>query len=479
MADIFRAIRDRNIARVRELIEAVPAESRKAWLSQKSSGMQNTPLLAAVATGNMEIVRLIVDAGADLTARNASDNTVVHSAAQKGYTEILSLFLSLAEIAALIDEKNSGDHTALHLAAREGHRGAVDLLVEKRARIQLGDVDIARERGHDTIAEFLSQEFARPLRWANAPAPTSAADPDIFLLAGGHGGEEVGAHDIVPSGRTLVVMAKCGSMLVNADIFQKLAGVFTSSNSEEAEIRVKRLLLDVSKKAAGIEDFLDLPRGTLRIYSAGERCPRLAFMPVGIQRIPGIVAYSNSGVYKFPTEREHLFSDGDTMGSVVLSEAEPVDDELLDIMYTGSVYPTPAAAKSLFHAVDSNMSRFESLMVTPVHEIMDNLGAGVYFYAVCRSSMEPLNVEQFVLREYNRDPATFRPFVLDVPGRFAEIVERFNPPLAANTAGRIGAIMERRARSSSERLRRTQRGGLRLRHTRRLKRRGSSYRRSH
>lgn len=461
--DIFRAIRDRNVARVRELIEAVPADSRKEWIAQKSSGMQNTPLLAAVATGNMELIRLFVYAGADITARNASDNTVVHSAAQKGYTELLAFFMTLPETSALINEKNSGDHTALHLAAREGHRPAVDLLIEHGAHIQLETIVIARERGHVAIAEYLSQEFARPLRWASAPAPTSAADPGIFLLAGGHGGEDIGAGDIVPPGRTLVVMAKCGSMLVNAEIFRKLAGVFTSTASES-----KHRFLDVSKKAADIEDFLDLPRGTLRIYTAGNRCPRLSFMPVGIQRIPGIIAYSNSGVYTFPTERAHLFSDGDTMGSVVLSEAEPVDDDLLDIMYNGSVYPTTAAAKTLFHAADSDMNMFESLMVTPVREIMDGLGMGVYFYAVCRSSMVPLNVEQFVLREYNRDPAMFRPFVLDVPGRFPEIVERFNPPLAANTAGRIGAIMERRLRSSSER----------RRQTRRLTRRGSSYRQS-
>lgn len=105
-----------------------------------------------------------------------------------------------------------------------------------------------------------------------------------------------------------------------------------------------------------------------------------------------------------------------TAGSVILSDTEPVDDELLNIMYDGSVYPTTTAAKALLHAVDSNMNQFESLMVTPVSEIMDNLGAGVYFFAVCRSSMVTLNVDQYVLAEYNKDPTKFRPFLLDVPG---------------------------------------------------------------
>ena len=465
-ADVFRAIRDRNTSRVRDLLAAVAAdgaEATKAWLAQESAGMYNTPLLAAVTANNMELVRLFLEIGADPTVRNASGNTVLHNAAQKGHTELLAFFMSLPATAALIDAKNNVERTALGLAAREGHRSAVDLLLERGAQIKLDDAAIARERGHATIAELLLNKFSQNLRWVDAPAPATAADPDVFLLAGGHGGEDFDAHDIVPPGRTLVTMAKCGAMIINAEIFRKLAGIFTSVDT----IASKRLLLDVSKKAAGIEDFLSLPRGTLRIYTAGERCPRLAFMPVGIQRLPGVTVYSNSGVYKCPTDREKLFSDGDTMGSVVLSETEPVDDDLLNIMYDGSVYPTATAAKALLHAVDSNMNQFESLMVTPVSEIMDKLGAGVYFFAVCRSSMVTLNVEQYVLAEYNKDPAIFRPFLLDVPGRFAEIVRRFNPPLAANTAGRIAAIMERRARSSSERTRKH-----------RLKRKGSSYTRS-
>jgi hypothetical protein len=93
---------------------------------------------------------------------------------------------------------------------------------------------------------------------------------------------------------------------------------------------------------------------------------------------------------------------------------------------------------------------------------MKHLGAGVYFYAVCRSTLTPLDVENFVLREYNKDPETVRPLLIDVPGKFAEIVNRFNPPLAANTAGRIANIMAHRARSSSERRRvRRSSGGYR------------------
>lgn len=481
-AAMFRAIREGQTARVQELFATVAAANRKEWLSQESSGLRNTPLLAAVAADNMVLVRLFMDAGADPTVRNASGNTVLHSAAQKGHTELLAYFMSQPATAALMDAKNDGERTALHLAARDGHTDAVNLLMSRGAQIHLEDATVARERGYEAIAELLLDRFSRSLRWIGAPEPATAADPDVFLLAGGHGAEDFDDHDIVPPGRTLVTMSKCGSMIFNAETFQKLAGVFTSEAAELA----KRLLLKIDTRAAGVEDFLGFPRGTLRIYREGERCPRLFFMPVDIQRAPGVTVYGKSGVYAMPTEREYLFEGNtDNMQRAALPDTTPITDDLVAAMYAGSVYPTVAGAHALFHAVGNNARKVEVLAMTPMREIMENLGAGVYFYAVCRSGAKQLNVEEYVLAEYEKDPAMFREFVLDVPGRFAEIVRRFNPALAANTEGRIAAIMERRARSSSERLRREatrkQRGGgRRHRQTQRhrLKRKGSSYTRS-
>jgi Ankyrin repeats (3 copies) len=479
-ADVFRAIRDGNTGRVREIFAAVTsagAGATKEWLAQESSAMRNTPLMAAVTANNMVLVRLFLEAGADPTVRNASGNTVLHSAAQKGHTELLAFFMTRPDTAALIDAKNNGEWTALNLAARDGHRDAVNLFLSRGAQIHPDDAVIARERGHTDIADLLLEKFAQSIRWIGAPVEelqATAEDPGVFLLAGGHGAEDYDEHDIVPPGRTLVTMAKCGSMIFNAETFQKLAGVFTS----EAADLAKLLLLKVDKRAAGIEDFLGVPRGTLRIYKEGERCPRLFYLPVDIQRLPGVAVYNKSGIYAMPTERSHLFEgNADRIQRVAMADTEPITDDLVAAMYAGSVYPTVAGAQALFHAVEGDMHRFESLAMTPMPEIMERLGAGVYFFAVCRASMKPLNVDIFVRREYNRDPETFRPFVLDVPGRFAEIVARYNPALAANTEGRIAAIMERRARSSSER-RRKQRGGLRRRTRRRVKRTGSSYTRS-
>ncbi len=246
-------------------------------------------------------------------------------------------------------------------------------------------------------------------------------------------------------------MTKCGSMLFNAKMFEKLAGVFTSDMTDV----VKTLFLDIKRQVAGIEDFLEFPRGTLRVYSEGERCPRLFFMPVDIQNIPGYIVYNKSGVYQLPSERDDLFKRGkDELQQFIFRDGTDTDDRKIDLMYHGSVYPTVEGAQRLFRAVDNDLHKFESLTITPMTEIMERLGAGVYLFAVCRSSMKQLNVEKFIVEQYDRNPAEFGPYVIDIPGRFGEIKEKFKPALASNTDRSIAAIMTRRAQSSSERRRR-------------------------
>lgn len=449
--DIFRAIRDGNISAIQAALEAVPAAEKPAWFSQESSGMRNTPLLTAISIGNIDIVRLFVEAGADLTVRNASGNTVLHNAAQKGNNDILRFLLSHAPVMALINENNSGERTPLSLAARDGHRETVEILLEHGATVTYSDIEVARERGHDAIADLISQKFAKPLRWAGAQAPQPASDPGVFLLAGGHGSEDFDNYDIVPPGRTLITMTKCGSMVFNKKMFEKLAAAFTSDMANG----VKHLFLDIKRYVAGIEDFLEFPRGTFRVYSEGERCPRLFFMPVDIQHIPGYTVYNKSGVYKLPSERDDLFKvDGAELHQFVYPNTTTTDDEKLDLMYRGSVYPTVGGAQGLFHGVNNNLHMFDSLMITPMTEIMEHLGFGVYLFAVCRSGRAQLNVESFIVSEYYKNPDELMPYVIDVPGRFAEIKEKFKPKLAHNTEARIAAIMTRRARSSSERRRR-------------------------
>ena len=63
-----------------------------ARMSAADDGMQ--PLHLAVATGRIDLVEILIDAGADLTATTASGRTAVGIANERGRTDIVDLLLA-------------------------------------------------------------------------------------------------------------------------------------------------------------------------------------------------------------------------------------------------------------------------------------------------------------------------------------------------------------------------------------------------
>jgi ankyrin repeat protein len=51
----------------------------------------NTPLLYAIKNNNTEISRLLINAGADIDAKNNDNNTPLQYATDMNYTEIIEL----------------------------------------------------------------------------------------------------------------------------------------------------------------------------------------------------------------------------------------------------------------------------------------------------------------------------------------------------------------------------------------------------
>ena len=75
----------------RERIEQLLADGVDVNLPTR--GWKNTPLVYAVGGGNLEIVRLLVERGARIDARNAIGATPLHVAAGQGHTEIAAWLL--------------------------------------------------------------------------------------------------------------------------------------------------------------------------------------------------------------------------------------------------------------------------------------------------------------------------------------------------------------------------------------------------
>jgi ankyrin repeat protein len=131
-------------------------------------GVDVTPLMFATAIKNMDLIRAIADAGADLGARTGLGEPALILAADNGWVEGAALFL---ERGADVNARMKNGWTALMRAAMKGHTDVVLLLLENKADIALkaaddgmtalmcavysGEVDIVKtliERGADINA---------------------------------------------------------------------------------------------------------------------------------------------------------------------------------------------------------------------------------------------------------------------------------------------------------------------------------------
>lgn len=119
-----------------------------------------TPLGLAVFFRQPEVMRLLLDSGADVNARanNAQQVGPVHAAVARGDLASLEVLLNRG---ADPDAPQAKGIRALHVAAANGNAAAVDLLLRFGARPQLASDDgskpeaLARRSGHAALADRL------------------------------------------------------------------------------------------------------------------------------------------------------------------------------------------------------------------------------------------------------------------------------------------------------------------------------------
>lgn len=79
---------------------------------------RQTPLHQAVLEGNLYSVRLLLELGANVDAKDATQHTATHYATRHGYKEIVETLLAAgARYEAVIKD----EWTALHIAAHKGY----------------------------------------------------------------------------------------------------------------------------------------------------------------------------------------------------------------------------------------------------------------------------------------------------------------------------------------------------------------------
>ena len=122
-----------------------------------------TPLHLAAFFGHPEAARVLVEHGADLSARSESKvapaNTPLHAAVAALHQEVVEL---LVGVGADVNAADAAGNTPLHHAAHAGNVALSKILLNAGARPDLanGDgltpVDMAEDMGHEHTADLLS-----------------------------------------------------------------------------------------------------------------------------------------------------------------------------------------------------------------------------------------------------------------------------------------------------------------------------------
>jgi ankyrin repeat protein len=153
-------------------------------------GCHDTPLQAAVIKGYVDIIRLLLEHGADMATLNDEDFGPLHEASRRGRLDVIGLLL---DHRADVDSRNFLGRTPLFIASQEGelevarvllqrgaavnsfdyngnrplttaskcgHLDVVRLLLQNGATVDQGSLEFASENGHLDVVRLLLQNGA-------------------------------------------------------------------------------------------------------------------------------------------------------------------------------------------------------------------------------------------------------------------------------------------------------------------------------
>lgn len=133
-----------------------------------------SPLHCAAARGHLNVCKILINAGADVTAKNLDGATALHYLARMGasdngklFSEVLKLMLKKG---AMVNEVNGHAETPLHQAAMKGSVLAVDVLLQNKA-----DPNMQNEFGETAL------HYAVRLGNVKCVELLLAAHADVFL----------------------------------------------------------------------------------------------------------------------------------------------------------------------------------------------------------------------------------------------------------------------------------------------------------
>ncbi len=177
---LFSAILENDTPRIKQLIDAGHD------VQQRYAGDQQSPLHLATTRNNLTVVKWLIEKGAKVDAQNVIQETPLHFAAIKGYSEIATVLLQHG--ADPNTPARSFGATPLHIAVRYDHIEVARLLLDHGASVNRpvgrteatwfppSDMDL--EQGNDFIEKTI----------INMPMDLASSEAMRQLLAS-HGGK--------------------------------------------------------------------------------------------------------------------------------------------------------------------------------------------------------------------------------------------------------------------------------------------------
>ncbi len=160
-----------DVIKVENLLACGVSPNSKAFWQQElpdnNSVMEliATPIHAASWNGHAEVVKLLIEAGANVNLLNEWGFSPLMTAAEMGNARVASLLIDAgAKVNFVAECHDCGDETALTLAAQYGHIEVVELLLRSGANKMhrrydgLTALDLATQKNHIPIVRVLQAD---------------------------------------------------------------------------------------------------------------------------------------------------------------------------------------------------------------------------------------------------------------------------------------------------------------------------------
>ena len=366
-AEIHQAARQGELAKLKSLLDKTPG------LLELKTEAGKTPLHFAVEGGQADIVRYLLDKGADINARNVAGETPLHYAAGWGFLDVIALLIEKgADVKA---RSNEGD-TPLHYVRFQAITPVAKILLdhgaEANARNKAGDsllvaafgrarrdlIDLLFSRG-----AIIDNEGGEGMRLLTSAVEMGKTDLIDFLFSKGvrvkaegelgnlllHGAAAQGNQKIVdmiigkgadltmlsPDGGTLFHSAAKGNSL---DLARLLAGKGLDVNAVD---KLGRTALQISEDWGNTDfsEFLQKSGGRktvrepVRIGSTSEASAEPRSVEISYISNDGFLVAAGSQKVLFDTPYKNPFGYIDTPEAVINKlEARDAPFDRLDLM---------------------------------------------------------------------------------------------------------------------------------------------------